>query len=107
MSSAITSFADFLRQRRTFAALSEEVLAKRAGLSLLGVSDLERGAQRGLKRRCCDSAWFGVLHRTAIAPATASPVRRLQEVGRGSPRRDRVLHVPKPSESVRTGRRPQ
>ena len=46
MSSAITSFADHLRQLRTAAALSQEELACRAGVSVRGISDLERGVRR-------------------------------------------------------------
>ncbi len=40
------SFGDLLRHLRTAAALSQEELAKRAGLSLRGISDLERGVRR-------------------------------------------------------------
>jgi predicted ATPase/DNA-binding XRE family transcriptional regulator len=46
MSSAIISFADLLRHLRTSAALSQEELAVRSGLSLRGISDLERGVRR-------------------------------------------------------------
>ena len=46
MSGDTTSFGDLLRQLRTSAALSQEALANRAGLSLRGISDLERGARR-------------------------------------------------------------
>ena len=46
MSSAITSFADLLRHLRTSAALSQEELAMLSGLSLRGISDLERGVRR-------------------------------------------------------------
>ena len=46
MSSAITSFADHLRQLRTASALSQEELACRAGLSVRGISDLERGVRQ-------------------------------------------------------------
>src|SRR5215203_2268372 len=46
MSRTTTTFADALRQLRTAAALSQEDLAERAGLSLRGVSDLERGLRR-------------------------------------------------------------
>src|SRR5215213_3417081 len=46
MNSATTSFAGLLRRLRTSAALSQEELAKRAGLSLRGISDLERGVRR-------------------------------------------------------------
>jgi predicted ATPase/transcriptional regulator with XRE-family HTH domain len=46
MSRASASFADVLRHLRTAASLSQEALAERAGLSLRGVSDLERGLRR-------------------------------------------------------------
>ena len=41
-----TTFGAVLRQLRTAAALSQEALAERAGLSPRGVSDLERGVRR-------------------------------------------------------------
>ena len=40
------AFGTVLRQLRTAAALSQEALAERAGLSLRGISDLERGVRR-------------------------------------------------------------
>ena len=40
------TFGAVLRQLRTAAALSQEALAERAGLSLRGISDLERGVRR-------------------------------------------------------------
>jgi predicted ATPase/DNA-binding XRE family transcriptional regulator len=40
------SFGDLLRQHRMAAHLTQEALATRAGLSLRGLSDLERGARR-------------------------------------------------------------
>jgi len=43
-------FGDLLRRNRLAAGLTQEALAERAGLSLRGVSDLERGA-RTLPRR--------------------------------------------------------
>src|SRR5215207_6835761 len=46
MSQMAATFADLLRQLRTSAALSQEELAVRAGLSLRGLSDLERGVRR-------------------------------------------------------------
>jgi transcriptional regulator with XRE-family HTH domain len=39
-------FGDLLRRHRTAAALSQEALAERAGLSVRGLSDLERGVHR-------------------------------------------------------------
>src|SRR3954453_12155795 len=41
-----STFGAVLRRFRTAAALSQEALAERAGLSLRGVSDLERGIRR-------------------------------------------------------------
>ena len=46
MSHATTTFGEVLRQLRTAASLSQEALAERAGLSLRGISDLERGVRR-------------------------------------------------------------
>jgi predicted ATPase/class 3 adenylate cyclase len=46
MSESKTSFGDLLRQLRSAAALSQEALAERAGLSKRGISDLERGARQ-------------------------------------------------------------
>src|SRR5215217_3648870 len=46
MSPTTTTFAELLRQLRTAASLSQEDLAERAGLSLRGISDLERGLRR-------------------------------------------------------------
>ena len=40
------SFGEVLRRLRSGAALSQETLAERAGLSKRGISDLERGARR-------------------------------------------------------------
>ena len=42
MSPASPSFGDLLRQLRSAASLSQEELAERAGLSVRGISDLER-----------------------------------------------------------------
>src|SRR5215216_798385 len=41
-----TSFGNLLRRLRSAAALSQEELAERAGLSRNGISDLERGARQ-------------------------------------------------------------
>ncbi|HEX5962633.1 MAG TPA: helix-turn-helix domain-containing protein, partial [Gemmatimonadales bacterium] len=46
MTQTPTAFGAVLRQLRTAAALSQEALAERAGLSLRGISDLERGTRR-------------------------------------------------------------
>src|SRR5437660_7627892 len=41
-----SSFAERLKQHRTAAGLTQEQLAERAGLSVRGISDLERGINR-------------------------------------------------------------
>ncbi|MGH2617410.1 MAG: helix-turn-helix domain-containing protein, partial [Thermomicrobiales bacterium] len=46
MGSDTVSFGEYLRHLRMSAALSQEELADRAGLSLRGISDLERGVRR-------------------------------------------------------------
>ena len=46
MSESTASFGELLRRLRSAAALSQEELAERAGLSRHGISDLERGARR-------------------------------------------------------------
>jgi class 3 adenylate cyclase/tetratricopeptide (TPR) repeat protein len=42
----LQEFAALLRRRRLLAGLSQEALAERAGLSVRGISDLERGVRR-------------------------------------------------------------
>ncbi len=46
MSKATTSIGELLRQFRSAASLSQEELAERSGLSVRGISDLERGARQ-------------------------------------------------------------
>ena len=46
MSERTASFGELLQRLRSAAALSQENLAERAGLSRHGISDLERGARR-------------------------------------------------------------
>ena len=84
MSSAITSFADLLRHLRTSAALSQEELAVRSGLSLRGISDLERGVRRAphltTVRVLADALELGPADRQALLaaarPGTAVRKRR-------------------------------
>src|SRR5215207_3608092 len=79
MSSATTSFADLLRHLRTTAALTQEELATRSGLSLRGISDLERGVRRAPHlttiRVLADALRLGPTERqallTAARPGTA------------------------------------
>src|SRR5260370_6603575 len=44
------SFGDLLRRYRLAAGLTQEELAEQAGLSVRGLSDLERGARRAPRR---------------------------------------------------------
>jgi predicted ATPase/transcriptional regulator with XRE-family HTH domain len=73
MSSAISSFADLLRHLRTAAALSQEELAIRSGLSLRGISDLERGVRRAphlnTVRVLADALGLGQTERQALLAA--------------------------------------
>ncbi|MCC2626593.1 MAG: transcriptional regulator, family, partial [Thermomicrobiales bacterium] len=73
MSSAITSFADLLRHLRTSASLSQEELAVRSGLSLRGISDLERGVRRvphlTTVRVLADALALGATERQALLAA--------------------------------------
>ncbi len=73
MSSAVTSFATLLRHLRTSAALSQEELAMRSGLSLRGISDLERGVRRAphltTVRVLADGLALGPAERQALLAA--------------------------------------
>ena len=90
-----TSFGTLLRQLRSAAALSQEELAERAGLSVRGISDLERGARQAprletvrlladalalAERRPGGAARRGTpcrRGRTAPRPAASPPLRSL------------------------------
>lgn len=47
MKDTVASFGDVLRRLRVAAALSQEELAERSGVSARGISDLERGVRQG------------------------------------------------------------
>src|SRR5215208_1052573 len=68
-----TTFADVLRHLRTAASLSQADLAERAGLSLRGVSDLERGVRRAphltTVRMLADALALGPEDRQALLAA--------------------------------------
>src|SRR5918993_2796129 len=78
MSRATPTFGDVLRQLRTAASLSQEDLAERAGVSLRGVSDLERGVRRTphltTVRLLADALELGAADRQALL-AAARPGR--------------------------------
>jgi predicted ATPase/DNA-binding XRE family transcriptional regulator len=68
-----TPFGDVLRRVRSAAALSQEDLAGRAGLSRKGISDLERGARRAPRletvRLLADALALGEDDRSALLAA--------------------------------------
>jgi predicted ATPase/DNA-binding XRE family transcriptional regulator len=72
----VTTFGDLLRRLRSAAALSQEALAERAGLSRSGISDLERGARQVPRletvRTLADALALSDADRTALL-ATARP----------------------------------
>lgn len=53
-SDELVSFGDLLRRKRRAAGLTHEELAERAGLSVRGISDLERGVVRAPRRDTLD-----------------------------------------------------
>ena len=77
-------FADLLRRHRRLAALTQEELAEAAGLSLRGLSDLERGTRRTPYRhtvlRLADALRLGEADRAALLRAS-----RRQKPARGTP----------------------
>ena len=78
MSERRTSFGELLRQLRSAAALSQEALAERAGLSKRGISDLERGARLAPRletvRLLADALMLGESDRMALLAAARPTV---------------------------------
>ena len=72
------SFGDLLRRYRTAAALTQEELAERAGLSVRGISDLERGVKlrphRDTVRLLADALQLSPEEQAMLAAAVRSPV---------------------------------
>ena len=72
------TFSRLLRQARTAAALSQEELAERAGVSARGVSDLERGLRRAPRletvRMLADALGLDAAGRAALLAAARAPV---------------------------------
>src|SRR5262249_56587544 len=73
-----TTFATLLRQFRLAATLSQEELAARAGLSLRGLSDLERGVRRApylvTVRQLADALGLSAEDRQALIAAGRSSI---------------------------------
>ncbi|HEU0026832.1 MAG TPA: helix-turn-helix domain-containing protein [Ktedonobacterales bacterium] len=72
-----SSFGALLRRYREAAGLTQEALAQRAGLSVRGISDLERGARQSPRRETLDllaSALALPPHKRALLEAARSPL---------------------------------
>jgi len=72
-----STFGDLLRRNRAMAALSQEELAERSGLSLRAISDLERGARRRpypqTVRALADALGLDAAARESFVAAAADP----------------------------------
>src|SRR5215216_4250819 len=81
MSADRESFGEVLRRLRSCAALSQDALAERAGLSKRGISDLERGARLAPRletvRLLADALALGEHDRIALLTAARPALRRL------------------------------
>ena len=66
----LPGFGDLLRRHRTAAALSQEELAERAGVSVRALSDLERGVHRAPRletvRMLAEALGLGENERTGL-----------------------------------------
>src|SRR5215212_5487820 len=86
MGESQTSFSTLLRQFRSAAALSQEELAERCGLSRRGISDLERGASHVPRfetvRLLADGLALAAEERAALLAAARPAV--LEQVSPGS-----------------------
>src|SRR5688572_30696889 len=97
MSEDTTSFGDLLRQLRSAASLSQEELATRAGLSVRGISDLERGARSAPRletvRMLADALSLGDGDRAALLAAARPGLLQRGAADRAGPA---LLSVPTP-----------
>jgi predicted ATPase/transcriptional regulator with XRE-family HTH domain len=79
MSDVPASFGDLLRQRRIAHSLSQAELAERSGLSVRGISDLERGARHAPRletvRMLADALGLGEDDRAALLAARPALAR--------------------------------
>lgn len=87
-------FGDILRRYRVSAGMTQETLAERAGLSVRGLSDLERGARRAPHRdtvlRLAEALGADHQHREALLaaarpPRMTAPVRSALAGGAATP----------------------
>src|SRR5688500_435347 len=88
-------FGDLLRQRRVESGLTQAALAERAGLSVRGISDLERGARvrphRDTLLRLADALGMNGAARSAFLGMARSAPRG--QLGLDKPRADTRLET--------------
>jgi transcriptional regulator with XRE-family HTH domain len=94
-------FGELLRRYRVAAGLTQEALAERAGVSLRGVSDLERGLRRAPYRatvlQLAEALSLGEAERDALVAARHGRIRSPAAITRPSGRP--VPHLPVPLSS--------
>jgi predicted ATPase/transcriptional regulator with XRE-family HTH domain len=97
VSEGTASFGERLRQLRSAASLSQEELAASAGLSVRGISDLERGARHAPRletvRMLADALSLGAGDRAALLAAARPGLLRRGAAERAGPG---LLDVPTP-----------
>jgi transcriptional regulator with XRE-family HTH domain len=97
VSSGPASFGERLRQLRSAASLSQEELSERSGLSVRGISDLERGARSAPRLetvRLLAEALVLSDDDRAVLLAAARPERPLDDVSPAATPRPVSLPVP-------------
>src|SRR5262245_17704725 len=99
MTTGESSFGALLRRLRTAAALSQEQLAERAGLSVRGLSDLERGVHRAPRletvRLLADALALAEPDRAELlSAARAEPAAVMTPAARGSLARPELPLLP-------------
>jgi non-specific serine/threonine protein kinase len=91
------SFGTLLRRHRVSAGLTQQALAERAGMSLRGLSDLERGARRApypdTVRRLAEAIGLSEAERTALV-ASSGRAARMATASRAIEPAKSVLPIP-------------
>ena len=88
MEETTAAFGEVLRRFRVAAALSQEELAERAGVSARGISDLERGLRQGPRpetlRRLADALALARSDRELLSAAAHPAVVRQASTATGT-----------------------
>jgi transcriptional regulator with XRE-family HTH domain len=97
VSESTASFGELLRQLRSAASLSQEELAERSGLSVRGISDLERGARHAPRletvRLLVDALALADDERSALLAVARPQVVRDSSAASGG---DKLVSLPTP-----------